>query len=82
MVLYFTQSRGNETGPYLQAAIERLLPGQTAAAQARVELKKADAPPVWPQPHPREAEQGSIRNRLTSRLDKKNQLTSVARGLS
>jgi CubicO group peptidase (beta-lactamase class C family) len=84
MVLYFTQSRGNETGPYLQAAIDRLLPGQTAAAQARVELKKADAPPVWPQPqpHPREAEQGSIRNQSTSRVDKKNQLTSVARGLS
>jgi len=82
MVLYFTQSRGNATVIDLQAAIERLLLGQTAAAPATVELKKAGEPPLWPHLHLFEAEQGSIHEHLTSRLDKKYQLTSVARGLS
>ncbi len=54
MVLYFTQSRGNETGLDLEAAIDHLLLGGTEAAPLVQELTaEAAAPylgPYWLEP--------------------------------
>ena len=54
MVLYFTQSRGNDTGLDLEAAIDRLLLGGTGAAPSVQELTaEAAAPylgPYWLEP--------------------------------
>lgn len=54
MVLYFTQSRGNTTGMELEAAIDRLLLGGTAAAPIVQELTAEAAAPYlglyWAEP--------------------------------
>jgi hypothetical protein len=57
---------------------EHQLPGGTASAQARVELKKADESQLWPDSrlstgedrNASVAQQGSAHDHLASRLDK------------